>query len=208
MDKSIQAFINDNLSPAAQQKYAAQMARDELEKAQAQNERAVGRPVPYEQFVNGVKGAPLNTVNPNGGSVVFIFDTIGDEVLRWIKEMLILHSPIGDPPIHYFQSHVLLADGVEIDNGQGLGLPDKIPPAEKYTFVNIVPYARKIERGQSQQSPDGVYEVVADMAKRRFGNIAQIKFTYVSTIPGGFKGQWTKQMEHASRNPAIEVVMR
>jgi hypothetical protein len=56
----------------------------------------------------------------------------------------------------YKRSHVLIADGVAVDDG-------KIPPLAKTSDVrfNIQPYARKIERGLSPQRPDGVYQAVA-----------------------------------------------
>jgi hypothetical protein len=198
--RDISVFVQDNLSVEARKKKIADMARKALAETKAHNEKIVGHETPYDQIVDGRKDAPLESVNPNNGTIVFLFE-LGTDVLRWIGEQLVLHSPIKDPPIHYKDSHILLADGVQIDLGE------QIPIAETYTFVNIVPYARKIERGESAQAPDGVYEVVADMARRRFGNIAQIRFTHVSTIPGGVR-TWTKDMERASRNPAIVVTLR
>lgn len=199
--RDITVFLQDNLSVEARQKKMADLARKALNETKAQNERIVGHEVPYEQIVDGRKNAPLESVNPDTGVIVFLFE-LGTEVLSWIGEQLVLHSPIGDPPIHYKDSHILLADGVEIELGA------QIPMAEVYTFVNVVPYARKIERGESEQAADGVYEVVADMAKRRFGNIAQIKFTYVSTIPPSAMGRWNKKLERQTRNPAIVVTLR
>ena len=58
-------------------------------------------------------------------------------------------------------------------------------------MLNAQPYARKIERGQSDQAPDGVYEGVATLAKRRFGNVAFVGFGYRS-FPGGAVGKWAQ----------------
>jgi hypothetical protein len=55
--------------------------------------------------------------------------------------------------------------------------------ASRYEFVSTVPYARKIERGLSPQAPDGVYQVVAVLAQKRFGNVARIRFSY-RALPG------------------------
>jgi hypothetical protein len=45
-------------------------------------------------------------------------------------------------------------------------------------FINTQPYARKLEKGASSQAPDGVYQSVAVLASRRFGNIAKVRFGY------------------------------
>jgi hypothetical protein len=52
-------------------------------------------------------------------------------------------------------------------------------------FVNVQPYARKIERGESPSAPEGVYEAVATLARQRFGNVARIRFEYRVPVGGG-----------------------
>jgi hypothetical protein len=207
--QDVQAFVNENLSPRARQLLMAEKAREVLSKAKADNKQAVGREVPYDQFVDGREGAPLESINPKGGVIAFRFHLIGD-VLKYIGEQLEMHSPVLTG--RYKRSHILLADGVEVD-------PDaEFPPAETYAFVNTTPYARKIERGLSKQAADGVYEVVADLARRRYGNMATIKFTYRSVILpyvalGGKRGgraasaaqRSAHSMETGSRVPAIVV---
>lgn len=214
LSSAVNVFVNRALAPELRQKLVANAAREILVKALDKNRQVLGKETHYEQFVDGRKGAPLESVNLKGGRIVFAFDLLSP-VLDWIGEQLVLHSPVKDPPIHYYESHILFADDVEVSAGE------PIPAAESYTFVNAVPYARKIERGESQQAADGVYDVIADMASRRFGNIAQIKFTYRSIhMPyvalGGRKGGKTASsakrsahnMETATRNPAILVVPR
>jgi hypothetical protein len=88
--------------------------------------------------------------------------------------------------------------------------------------VNTQPYARKIEKGLSPAAPDGVYEVVAALAKRRFGNIASIKFSYRAPLAGGVlpyvaidrkmlaghPDRARARAERALRAPAIVIVPR
>jgi len=74
-------------------------------------------------------------------------------------------------------------------------------------FLNIQPYARKIERGQSSQAPDGVYQAVATLAQRRFGNVAKITFSYRTAIGGAIIGG-RKGDRSDLRNPAIIVSLR
>ena len=98
-----------------------------------------------------------------------------------------MHSPVLTG--RFAKSHELFADGVDTEN------PNIAPPAEEYVFLNTQPYARKIERGRSPQAPDGVYQAVATLAQRRFGNIARITFSY-------------REVRGGERNPAIIVRLR
>ena len=194
--------MSNTLSPQARQKLAANAARDILAEAQQENRAALGMAPPYQTFVDGREGAPLESVNPDRGHIVFEFELIG-ETLAWIGEQLIIHSPVLTGA--YQKSHILLADGVEIN------VDGTIPPAENYVFVNTQPYARKIERGLSEQAADGVYEVVTELAKRRFGNAALIRFTYISPTGGAAEvGKKTRQMRKPAimRQPAIRIIPR
>jgi hypothetical protein len=196
--RDVQLLISRTLSPEARQKIAATEARKILADAQATNARVLGKPTPHKQFVDGKLGAPLESVDPDRGKIVFEF-TLIDHMLLWIGEQLVRNSPVGSPPKDphpglYRASHILLADGVDVDYELGM----KVPEAQTYVFVNTVPYARKIERGQSDQAPDGVYEVIAAMAKGRFGNIANIRFTY-TTIVNGDGELWAWAARNASK---------
>jgi hypothetical protein len=200
--RDINILVSRTLSPEARQKIAAQEARRILSDAQEANARVLGAVPPHREFVDGRENAPLESVNPDHGKIVFEFSLLGD-LLEWVGRMLVENSPVGGPPdsAHdphpglYARSHILLADGVEVDVDNGM----KVPSAQTYVFVNAAPYARRIERGWSDQAPDGVYDVVADMARRRFGNIASIKFTYTTIVNG--KGElW----DWAARNAAKE----
>ena len=195
--REVKLWVSENMSPAARQKLAATMARKLLSEAQTQNKKVLGKVPPHTQVVDGRIGAPLESVNPDRGRIIFEFELVMD-LLSWIGEQLVLHSPVGEAPEDphpglYRRSHKLLADGVEID-------PEgRIPPAEEYTFVNIQPYARKIERGHSSQAPEGVYEVVADLARRRFGNIAKIRYTLIGISDSGASSLWDWAAANASR---------
>src|SRR5690606_34057746 len=102
------------------------------------------------------------------GRISFEFSLLGP-VLEWIGEQIVLASPVLTGT--YARSHVVFADGVEADPGN---VPED---AKEYVFVNLQPYARKIERGLSPQSPEGVYHAIAALAHQRFGNIARIHYT-------------------------------
>lgn len=170
------------LSAEEQSAALAEFARQELAAAEAQNERALGHTVTYDTFVDGAKSANLNAVKPNG-VIVGDFD-LGTDLVAWIYEQLVKHSPVGSAPKDkhpglYRKSHAIYVDGKEID-----GPEDVSVDAEEIVITNVVPYARKIEGGLSKQSPDGVYQAVAAMAAARYGNQARIRFTYRSPIGG------------------------
>lgn len=192
----------------------ADYAREALVEAQEANRRATGRVPTHETFVDGRRGAALETVKPDG-TIVFEFDLLND-LFEWIGLTLLQHSPVLSG--RYQDSHLFFADGVQIEPGANL------PAAQEYAFVNAQPYARKIERGQSPQAPEGVYEAVATLANRRFGNVARVRFSYRS-LPAGAVGDWAgktsmranqnsrnrpgdKRFEWLTRQPAIVITLR
>ena len=187
--RDVQVATKDLTDPKAKSKRLAAFARAEIAKADARNKAAVGRDVPHTVAVDGRKGAPLASVRPDG--VVVAEWSLHTEVLAWIGEALLKASP--QLTGRYEASHVLFVDGVEHEP------TDPIPDFEFAVFMNTVPYARKIERGLSDQAPDGVYQAVAAVARQRFGNIVKVRFTYRSMT--GPKSQ-------ADRQPAIVVVPR
>jgi hypothetical protein len=174
-------LLSKMLSPQAQSKALAQFARKTIEDGKAHNAKVLGRVPPYTVSVDGRLGAPLESVKPNG--VVFVEYELVFEAIEWIRDMLEQFSPVGSPPKDrhpglYKRSHVLVADNVVVAD-------DAIPPAaSKLVFVNIQPYARRIERGWSPQKPDGVYAAVADLASKKFSNVAKIRFGYETPLFG------------------------
>lgn len=186
--RDVELIISQELSPPAQSRRFAELAGQEIEAIRASNRRVLGR-LPRETItVDGREGASLASVKPNG-VIIAEWDLFVD-VLVWIGDQLVRNSPVRTGK--YAASHVLYADGVRVDVG------DKIPDSTEFTFANEQPYARKIERGQSSDAPDGVYQAVAVLAARRFGNIAKVRFTYVS-VHGKVR---------SARQPAITLSVR
>lgn len=195
-EKTIQLLVDGRLSPEARSKRVAAFARDEIAAADEKNRRALGAVPPKTVTVDGKQGAALESVNPDRGIIIAEWSLVSD-VLQWIYATLRARSPIvkGD----YLKGHTLYADGAECD-------ADNPPLASEYTFLNLVPYSRKIEIGKTESGRDFViqvenriYERTASDARSRFGNIAKIRFTYQSTV-GGKKS--------ADRAPAIIVTLR
>lgn len=187
--RDIKVIVTDLASPEAKSRRLAEFARTQIAEALQINRAALGRDTPYEVAVDGKIGAALSGVRPDG-VIVANFDLAVD-TLEWIGEALVKGSPVLTG--RYTRSHLLFVDGVEHTPG------DAVPDFEEAVFVNVVPYARKIERGLSAQAPDGVYQAVAAVARQRFGNIAAVRFSYRSL---------TGPKSRADRQPAIVVRVR
>lgn len=171
--RSVQVFLKDIQSPQARSARLAKVASEGIAEIRKTNAAALnGRDVPPKVSVDGRQGAPLESVRPDG-VIVANFDPLRS-VLEWIGEALVVESPVRSG--RYARSHVLLVDRVEFD-------PDgEIPSGDLYRFVNRQPYASQVEPsgsapGQSPQAADGVYQVVAAVAGKRFGNIARVSYS-------------------------------
>ncbi|MDR7036113.1 hypothetical protein J2X36_000849 [Methylobacterium sp. BE186] len=185
--RDVALMLDDTLSSHAQAALLAEAAREALGEAQDTNRQALGYVPEHETFVDGSRRDDLANLTPRS-TVTFEFKLLTD-IVGWIDEQLIIHSPVRTE--RYARSHVWFADDVEFEASRTL------PAAEQYVVLNAQPYARKIERGQSSQAPDGVYEGVATLAKRRFGNVAYVGFSYRS-FPGGAVGRWAQTASAAA----------
>jgi hypothetical protein len=210
IDRDIELIFAQDLSPQARSAKLAEFAKESLAQAEQQNERVLGHVPPHETFVDGSPGRPVDAVTPDG-TIVFEFELLTD-LLAWVHEQLVTHSPVRSG--RYSKSHLFYADGTEIDiNGP-------IPQASEHVFVNMQPYARKIERGESPSAPEGVYEAVATLAQQRFGNVARIRFEYRVPVGGGTALEtWASRMsqrrtgrkrsfERNQRQPAIVITVK
>lgn len=164
-------------------------ARRIIDEIDADNDAALGRDVTYRSFVDGREGAAFNTVSPDG-VISAEWDLLGS-TLTWIRDELVKNSPVWKG--NYQKSHAFLVDGVVLADWSPM--PELFKEA---VFVNTQPYARKIERGLSSQAPHGVYQGVALMASRRFGNIARIKFSYRQPLFGKIN-EWAAKTKMKSR---------
>lgn len=213
LSRELELAVRGDLAPAERSKLIAEVARADILEIDRQNDAIAGTDVQYTTAVDGSKGARFESVNPDHGTIAAMWELQTDTVAQ-IWAMLKKHSPVLTG--QYRDSHVLLADGAEID-------PEgKLPVASEFVFISAVPYARKIERGLSSQATDGVYEAVAALARGRFGNVAKISFTFRSLASGGGSSlhKWSgstksgghirndsRRSEWLLRQPAIVIKM-
>lgn len=184
-DVTLAALLPEFFDERARSAAFATFAREQIGYADEVNRAVLGRVPARDTFVDGRKDARLESVRADG-QIIAEYHLL-EEVLVYIQEQLRKHSPIGksgDPrpghPGMYRDSHVLVVDGKAWE--PGAAMPVEFDDA---FFASTVPYARRIERGWSSQAPDGVYEAVALLAQRRFGNIARVGFSWRSLLVGG-----------------------
>lgn len=184
INRNIMFHPGFGLSPKELSKALAEAAQRANDEAARGNAEALGYTPDMTVTVDGVTGAPLASVRPDG-EIVAQFALIG-YVVSWVYDQVVKFSPkaSGD----YAKSHRIFADGVEVDT------PEDALRAREVTIAPTVPYARKIEgtRGkpESSQAPNGVYQAVAALAKAKFGSVA-IKFLYQEIeAPGSSLSAW------------------
>ncbi len=194
IEKITQVMISGLKAEA--QRLAGQFARDQLEDAKNVNKSVLGKVPPYKTTVDGREGAPFESVNLNGGSIITEFQ-LDTGALLWIAKTLVDRSPSHSG--RFKQGWVLLADGSQTtwptDGGN-------IPPAETYAFINLEPYARKIEIGKTKagrafviQVQNKIAERTAKDAKSQFGRTVDIQFGYVAAV-GGYRLQQNQIARH------------
>lgn len=150
-------------------------------------------------YVDGREGTPLTAVKAPDGVIRFEF-SYGREIVAEIFNMLVMASPYApkrpgaDWPKPYKDCHAIFVNGAEVDD-----ITD-IPADAVVTFVNLAPYSRKIERGLSMQAPSGVYQMVAQLARTKFGKVADISFGYDIFPHAGPKSRAGRRSNVASKS--------
>ncbi|KFC73199.1 hypothetical protein FG93_01943 [Bosea sp. LC85] len=143
--------------------------------------RADPRPSSYRRFVDGREGALEESVQRNG-VIEYHYQRL-DEIVRFAMDTLFALSPVlsGD----YRRAHTLFVGGVAVGDLRSW----KPQSGEEIYILNPLPYARKIDLGKMKMrvaGTDRVYQQAEQILKRRFGNMAAIKFTFRSVVGGSF----------------------
>ena len=135
------------------------------------------------------------------------------DVLAWIASELIARSPVVSGG--YRDSHALYGDGKPLMAASAVSPDAVVPVAEEYSFTNTVPYARKIELGQTRagrdfviQVPNRIYERVAEDARQRFRGLAEIRYevrAVINEFQTPQRHAWRPHNRPAVRYPSIVV---
>ena len=117
-------------------------------------------------------GKPARKVRPFG--IITAYDRVDlAEAMEFIYRKLEAESPVLTG--RYKASHIVMK------NGESIPYPGRVPDLnerDSIEFVNIQPYAKRIEQGWSPKAPRGVYKRVKKAAERRYGRALYFKFTY------------------------------
>lgn len=200
MEREIRAWFEESLTGPERGEIFADFAIQSLAEVQNINRAAIGYIPPHETRIDNML-ADDNRASLARAERMIEFDfQLTLEVYEWIMDMLQAMSPVGhgedDRPGHpglYQRSHVMVVDNVQMDPSSPIPAT-----ANEIAFVNTVPYARKIERGLSRQFPEGVYQSVALLARERYHNIANVRFSYRSPLFGAVN-QWANTTTMVSR---------
>ncbi|BAI72844.1 hypothetical protein AZL_022060 [Azospirillum sp. B510] len=173
------------------------------EVAQRELDRAVEKyhPTAHRQVVDGVEGVPLT-----GAKEVVHFDfSYMRAVVQAALEQLESTSPVDSGA--YVEAHSVFVNGVQVDDLNNIGM------AQRVVITNHVPYARVIERGigrhvpwskQPQVPAEGVYSHAEKALRRRFGNVALIKFGWFGFEAGNETGSTVSK----NRYPGLSIEAR
>lgn len=169
---------------------------------------AQDHPSTVDTWVDGSHGVALSNVKAPDGVIRFEFGYMR-EVVAEVFNMLVIASPYRDKSpsanvkTHYKDENLIFVNGVMTDDITNLTSSDEV------IFVNVQPYSRKIEGGPgrapiSLQAPHGVYQAVANAAKRRFGNTANIQFNWVGVVGvmAAYAGSSSKSVGETTRKKA------
>jgi len=168
-------------------------------KRQLARVRHEDRPSGWEQWIDGVKGAPIEHMGLR--SVAYFRFSYLREIVEEALTLLRSKSPVSEGD--YRMGHIALIDDDEIYDGR------MIEPGSRIIITDRMNYARKIEVGKkrngqpwSAKAPYGVYRPVAEYLKRRWARHAKIEFTFRP-----FAGTIGKDGEGRSRQWAPCVVI-
>lgn len=178
------AFFNRVVTAVMQgAEEAVQRALVERVKQELGRVRAESRPDTWVQWIDRVQGVPIDQIRA-GGLAHFEF-SYARTIIGFAAAQLRATSPVDivDPDNRVFEeSHILFADNHEVGRlteGADLSFIDRIDPHAEFVITNSQPYAGKVERGLSDQAPDGVYRIAASTVSRRYGAIVRSRFLWL-----------------------------
>lgn len=151
------------------------LARDELAALRRSDPAWQGR---FQQFVDGRLGRPIASVR-QFGRIDFATEQLR-EVIEFVWRSLNRRAEkISTEKREYIRSFRIFVRGV----GSFTRLEDVPFGVQQVDFLPLVPYAQKIERGQSRGAKAGVFRPTARAARAKFGRSARIG--YSQTVPRG-----------------------
>lgn len=132
---------------------------------------AAPKPTGFLRVVDGVQGAPEETVKV-GGRIVYYYDRL-DKIVQASLALLMEISPVLEGK--YRDAHFIAI------NGQPVADLSSYSPGDDVSITNYQPYARVIEAGAMKMrvpGTDHIYQQARQLLMRRYGNQVSIEFTF------------------------------
>lgn len=201
-----------------QESHAAAMeraARATFRDAQTRNKAELGFEPPHQWFVDGRASDNLRGVK-RGGRIECRFDVAGGLLEKAvdlaIAEFMRL-APVGSPPEDkhpglYRRSLRMMVNGAQRDASRERSGVVRLKRGDVVTLTNLLPYARRLERGWSRQAPNGILEKVAMIVRRRYGSLLNVRFSWAAYSIGGGAVAASRRSRRASQYPTITMSMR
>jgi hypothetical protein len=158
------------------------------------------RPQAFTRVVDGRRGLPEEAVSAFG-RIDYLYPRL-EAVAQFAMEKLFEFSPVDSG--EYRNSHTLFLNGQSVSNLSAWKAGDEV------SIANPVPYARKIEVGaMTMRVPgtDHVYERASRSVKRRYGAVANIRFTFRGVVAGG-GGRGANRIDRDTRQPVLLITER
>lgn len=211
--RQIEVFKNQ-FTGQARSDFVAEQARMARDEAKTTNHSILGRDVAVKTFVDGSQGAIENAVRP-GGTIVYLFDVGAQTLSQCVDEfieLIVQFSPFKTG--QYRDSNLLIVNNEERDAVREGGQVE-LKETDEVVLVNLLPYARKIEKGASAQAPNGVYEAAYSALLPKWRNLLKISFAWeswpgheVGTTKTGAKPTSRKDKRRAAAFPTIRILVK
>lgn len=190
----VSVFISDNLSPQAQSKMLAGVARNAIAESGVKD---------YRKYVDGHEGVEEERVRPAPNGIISYRFNLTGEVVKFALEYLISRSPPRSSapvdakrgkPTHFRDGFYVGVDGKFILASNFN--PDMVPSTAEVVIGNRVAYARKIIVGRvgnksltfNQYTP-GIFDDALREIKRKYGVSFSAKTVYTMTFPEQYRLQ-------------------
>ncbi|MFT8591291.1 MAG: hypothetical protein ABF839_06845 [Acetobacter orientalis] len=173
--RNIRLFADKALSDKALSGYLSKIAIEQRNALVRSGES----PSNWITYVDGVKGAPEYSVNPDG-VILYHFNALPEATIQAVT-LAMQRSPVRSG--RYRRAWLVVVNGK-------VWLSDlsAIPPGSEVMVLNPEPYARKIDTGGMKTSvPPGIVEYVRQRILRRFPTLT-VERAFVNIPPGMLPG--------------------
>lgn len=202
-NERLRVFVDRTLSPEAQSRHLAAVARQARDRL-----IAAGRASPqHRRFVDGVEGAAEEAVRPaDGGRIVYRFGILGP-VCDFALSYLISRSPArSSMPLnpatgktaHYRDGFYFgVTDGGRTNGGRFVPAaafdPARLTATVTQVVIgNVLPYSRKVDvqliggTSLSFSVAPGLFDDAVKQIRARYGSVVSVKRVWTMDFPGQY----------------------